>query len=86
MRRFMQPEEIKLLLQERLVGCEVEVNGDGRHFAIRVVGEVFAGLSPVKKQQLVYGALSEQFADGSIHAVDQLVTLTPAEWQRRQDQ
>jgi acid stress-induced BolA-like protein IbaG/YrbA len=84
MRRFMQPEEIKQLLQDRLVDCEVEVNGDGRHFAIRVVGEIFAGLSPVKKQQLVYGALSEQFADGSIHAVDQLVTLTPAEWQRRQ--
>ncbi|MDB6061810.1 MAG: cell division protein BolA [Verrucomicrobiaceae bacterium] len=82
----MQPEEIKQLLQSRLADCDVEVNGDGRHFAIRVVGEVFAGLTPVKKQQLVYGVLSEQFADGSIHAVDQLVTLTPAEWQRRQGQ
>lgn len=82
----MQPDEVKQLLQSRLSGCEVDVNGDGRHFAIRVVGEIFAGLSPVKKQQLVYAALSEQFADGSIHAVDQLVTLTPAEWQRRQQQ
>lgn len=82
----MQPDEVKQLLQSRLTGCEVEVNGDGRHFAIRVVGEIFAGLSPVKKQQLVYGALSEEFANGSIHAVDQLVTLTPAEWQLRQAQ
>jgi acid stress-induced BolA-like protein IbaG/YrbA len=82
----MQPEELKQLLQTRLSGCDVDVNGDGRHFAIRVVGEIFAGLTPVKKQQLVYGALSEQFADGSIHAVDQLVTLTPAEWQKRQGQ
>lgn len=82
----MQPEELKQLLQDRLAGCEVEVAGDGRHFAIRVVGDVFAGLSPVKKQQLVYAALSEEFANGSIHAVDQLVTLTPAEWQRRQVQ
>jgi len=80
----MQPEELKQLLHSRLPDCEIEVDGDGRHFAIRVIGEVFGGLSPVKKQQLVYGALSEQFADGSIHAVDQLVTLTPAEWQRRQ--
>ena len=79
----MQPDELTQLLRSRLPGCEVEVNGDGRHFAIRVIGEVFAGLSPVKKQQLVYGALSEEFANGSIHAVDQLVTLTPAEWQRR---
>jgi len=82
----MQPDEVKQLLQSRLTGCEVEVNGDGRHFAIRVIGEIFAGLSPVKKQQLVYGALSEEFASGSIHAVDQLVTLTPAEWQKRQAQ
>lgn len=80
----MQPDELTQLLRRRLPDCEVEVNGDGRHFAIRVIGEVFAGLSPVKKQQVVYGALSEEFADGSIHAVDQLVTLTPAEWQRRQ--
>jgi acid stress-induced BolA-like protein IbaG/YrbA len=82
----MQPDEVKQLLQSRLAGCEVEVNGDGRHFAIRVIGDIFAGLSPVKKQQLVYGALSEAFANGSIHAVDQLVTLTPAEWQSRQAQ
>lgn len=82
----MQPDELKQLLQSRLTGCDIEVNGDGRHFAIRVIGDIFAGLTPVKKQQLVYGALSEQFADGSIHAVDQLVTLTPAEWQRRQGQ
>jgi acid stress-induced BolA-like protein IbaG/YrbA len=80
----MQPEDVKQLLQTRLPDCEVEVNGDGRHFAIRVIGDVFAGLTPVKKQQVVYAALSEQFADGSIHAVDQLVTLTPAEWQARQ--
>ena len=82
----MQPEELKQFLQSRLAGCDIEVNGDGRHFAIRVIGDIFAGLTPVKKQQLVYGALSEQFADGSIHAVDRLVTLTPAEWQRRQGQ
>ena len=37
-------------------------------------------LRPVKKQQLVYGALSDQIADGSIHAVN-IRTLTPAEWQ-----
>ena len=61
----MQPDEVKQLLQSRLSGCDVEVNGDGRHFAIRVIGEIFAGLSPVKKQQLVYGALSEEFASGS---------------------
>ena len=82
----MQPEQVKQILLGKLADCEVEVSGDGRHFAIMVVGDVFAGLSPVKKQQLVYGALSEQFADGSIHAVDKLVILTRAERQRQQGQ
>jgi len=79
----MQPEEVKQLLLDKLADCEVEVSGDGRHFAIVVVGDIFAGLSPVKKQQLVYGALSELFADGRIHAVDRLVTLTRAERDRQ---
>jgi acid stress-induced BolA-like protein IbaG/YrbA len=82
----MQPEQVKQLLLGKLADCEVEVSGDGRHFAIVVIGDIFAGLSPVKKQQLVYGALSEQFADGSIHAVDKLVTLTRAERTRQQGQ
>lgn len=75
----MQPEQVRQLLVDKLAECDVEVSGDGRHFAIVVVGDVFTGLSPVKKQQLVYAALSEQFADGSIHAVDKLTTLTRAE-------
>ena len=82
----MQPDELTQLLRSRLPDCDIAVNGDGRHFAIRAVGEIFAGLSPVKRQQAVYAALSEEFASGAIHAVDQLVTLTPAEWQRRQTQ
>jgi acid stress-induced BolA-like protein IbaG/YrbA len=82
----MQPEELKQILLDKLAGCDVEVKGDGRHFAIAVTGDVFVGLSPVKKQQLVYGALSALFADGSIHAVDQLVTLTRAEAEHRRPQ
>ena len=77
----MEPDQIKQLLLSRLPECEVEVTGDGRHFDILVVGEVFAGLSPVKKQQLVYAALQAEIADGSIHAVN-MKTLTPAERQR----
>lgn len=36
----------------------------------------------MKKQQLVYGALGECMADGSVHAVN-IRTYTPAEWQDR---
>jgi len=75
----MAPEEVQALLESGLENCEIEVAGDGSHFDILVVGEVFADLRAVQKQQLVYGVLSEQIADGSIHAVN-IRTFTPAEW------
>jgi len=41
-------------------------------------------LRPVQKQQLVYGALKECIADGSVHAVN-IRTFTPEQWQARSD-
>ena len=35
-----------------------------------VIGDVFEGLRPVKKQQLVYAVLNEHIASGAIHAVN----------------
>ena len=78
----MDAATVKNLLIAHLDGCECHVQGEGSHYDIDVVGEVFEGLRPVKKQQLVYGALSDQIADGSIHAVN-IRTYTPAEWQAR---
>lgn len=76
----MQADDIKTLLLQGLENCEITVSGEGSHFDILVVGEVFAGLRPVKKQQLVYAVLAAPIADGSIHAVN-IRTYTPAEWQ-----
>lgn len=78
----MQPEEVKQLLANHLVDCAIEVSGDGRHFDITVVGDIFEGLNAVKKQQLVYAALNEKIADGAVHAVN-MKTYTRAEWQQQ---
>lgn len=78
----MEPAAVKSLLLERLPDCEVEVTGDGYHLDVLVVGDCFAGLSPVKKQQLVYAALNEEIASGVIHAVN-MKTFTRAEWAQR---
>jgi len=75
----MDPAEVKALLQNHLQDCEFRVEGEGSHYNIVAIGDVFAGLRPVKKQQLVYAALSDQIADGSIHAVN-IRTFTVAEW------
>lgn len=42
------------------------------------MSEAFEGLNVVKRHKLVYGAIWEELS-GPIHAVDQLVTQTPAE-------
>jgi acid stress-induced BolA-like protein IbaG/YrbA len=73
---------IEQVLKEALSAEQVLVGGDGRHYEITVVSAQFEGQRPVKKQQMVYAALNEKIADGTIHAV-MMQTLTPAEWQAR---
>lgn len=75
----MDAATVKSLLQNQLPECEFRVQGEGSNYDIEAIGDVFEGLRPVKKQQLVYAALSERIADGSIHAVN-IRTYTPGEW------
>ena len=76
----MDAATVKTLLQSHLDDCEFRVQGEGNHYDIIAIGAVFDGLRPVKKQQLVYAALTDQIADGSIHAVN-IRTFTPEQWQ-----
>ncbi|MEE4661815.1 MAG: BolA/IbaG family iron-sulfur metabolism protein [Halieaceae bacterium] len=76
----MQPQELQAVLNEQLESCEVTVRGEGSHYDILVIGEMFEGLRPVQKQQAVYKVLNPYIADGSVHAVN-IRTYTPAEWQ-----
>lgn len=47
------------------------------HFTVRIVSEVFAGLSRVERQRRVYAALDEEMR-GKVHALS-LTALSPAE-------
>ncbi|WP_220018880.1 BolA family protein [Halomonas heilongjiangensis] len=76
----MLPSEVKALLEARIDDCEFHIQGEGCNFQVVAVGEVFDGLSPVKRQQLIYGALSAEIASGALHAVS-IKTYTPAQWQ-----
>jgi len=74
--------QVKALVEAHLGGCDITVNGEGANYDIVVVGDVFASLRAVQKQQLVYGALGEQISSGAIHAVN-IATYTPEEWKAR---
>lgn len=75
----MDPEEVKRLIQAGLPDCEVTVKGDGSHFDAIVVGDVFAGQTLVKQQQLVYATVNDKIASGELHALS-IKTYTPADW------
>ena len=79
----MTPEAVQAMIQAGLPGCQVTVSGDGSHFDAVVVGEMFAEMSPVKKQQAVYATVMEQITSGELHALS-IKTYTPAEWEKAQ--
>lgn len=79
----MDANEVTALVEEALPGCEVQVQIDGTHYLVVVVGDVFEGLPTIKRQQLINKALFQQIMDGTIHALHPKA-FTPAEWAARQ--
>lgn len=79
----MNPEDVQKMIQAGLPDCEVKVQGDGSHFDAVVVGDIFSGMSPVKKQQTVYATLGDKITSGEVHALS-IKTFTVEEWAKAQ--
>jgi acid stress-induced BolA-like protein IbaG/YrbA len=73
----MDIDAIKSLLLENFPDAEIDLDVEGSHLNLVITSQQFAGLTPVKKQQLVYSVLNEKIASGEVHAVN-MKTLTPA--------
>ena len=52
------------------------------HFQATVISDQFNGLKSLDRQRLVYGALTPELRNGTIHALS-LKTFTPDEWKKR---
>jgi stress-induced morphogen len=66
----MAVETLQGLLERAFPDGDVGVvdrTGGGDHFHVTVVSPRFAGLGLVDQHRLVYDALSEPLADGTIH-------------------
>ena len=59
---------------------EVQVSGDGYHYAITVVSDAFEGKTKVARQRWVYAHLQDDIKSGLLHAVN-MTTWTNAEWE-----
>jgi acid stress-induced BolA-like protein IbaG/YrbA len=73
--------EIENILKQALTLDELHVTFDGSQCTVMAIADMFADLSRVKKQQVVYAPLSEAINQGKIHAVT-IKTFTNAQWQR----
>lgn len=57
------------------------VSGDGHHYDIIVVSNVFIGKSKIMRQRWVYAHLQHHITSGQLHAVN-MTTWTEAEWEK----
>jgi acid stress-induced BolA-like protein IbaG/YrbA len=73
-------------LEHRLMtvdGVEyVQVKGDGYHYDLTIVSEVFLGKSKVARQQWVYAQLKDDITTGNLHALS-MKTWTKNEWEKQ---
>tara|TARA_Y100001968_G_scaffold332955_1_gene393254 strand:+ start:638 stop:871 length:234 start_codon:yes stop_codon:yes gene_type:complete len=67
---------ITKLIPDAQVSVE-DLNGGGDHLQVNVTSASFKGLSMIKQHQLIYGALSNELANESIHALA-LKTAVPS--------
>ena len=61
---------------------QVKVEGDGYHYQLLVVSDVFSGKSTVARQQWVYAQLKDFITTGTLHALT-MKTWTKAEWEKQ---
>ena len=73
-------------LEQRLLSVEgvdvVQVQGDGYHYQLTLVSDLFLGKSTVARQQWVYAQLKDDITSGRLHALS-MRTLTKEEWEKQ---
>ncbi|MDP3704556.1 MAG: BolA/IbaG family iron-sulfur metabolism protein [Legionellaceae bacterium] len=60
----------------------VRAEGDGYHYQLTIVSNVFIGKSRVARQQWVYAILNKHILSGDLHAI-QMKTWTKSEWEKQ---
>lgn len=70
---------IKQVIEEAIDDAQVEAQGMGGHFEIRVVSRHFEGKNTLARQRMVYRAIAPLMKGerAPVHAVDRLETEVP---------
>lgn len=76
---MLSNEEVEQKLRSNDAVFFAKVEGDGHHYQVLVVSDVFLNKSKVARQQWVYAQLKEFIATGMLHAIN-MKTWTKEEW------
>jgi acid stress-induced BolA-like protein IbaG/YrbA len=71
-------EAVASMIQAQIPDAQVSISGDGYKYEADIISAAFAGLSTLKRHQLVYAALNAAITSGQLHALT-LRTKTPEE-------
>lgn len=80
--KMVSHEQIKQALMAAGDVDHVEVTGDGYHYQVIVVSDVFLNKTKVARQQWVYSHLKDYITTGSLHALN-MNTWTQSEWENQ---
>lgn len=79
---MIKTEEIEKQLKSIKDVDHVKFEGDGYHFHLTIVGDLFVGKTKVQRQQLIYKELNSYITSGELHALS-MKTLTKEEWEKQ---
>ena len=60
----IEPMALEVINESHLHAGHLQTDSKETHFRVKAVAEKFEGVSAVKRHQMVYGALSEEFEAG----------------------
>ncbi|CAL4323556.1 BolA/IbaG family iron-sulfur metabolism protein [Buchnera aphidicola] len=78
----MNIQKIQFLLIKKLNLKTAYVTGDQNHINIIAIGDIFKGVSPVKKQKMIYTLLIEMITQKKIHAIS-IESYSIEEWNKK---
>lgn len=77
----MNKKKITSLLIQQLHLSEAIVTGDNNHIKVIAIGNIFKGMSAVKRQQMIYAPLTKMIIEKKVHSVS-IISYTPEEWKK----
>ena len=81
---MIENEEIEKRLKAINDVLYVKVEGDGYHYQLTIVTDMFLNKPKVARQQWVYAQLKEYITSGKLHALN-MKTWTQDEWGKQQN-